>query len=72
MTRQSLLAETERIVNGSLFASMLGIDYAVFGCERHGDLPNNGQMQNNILTILVTDTADEDPAPGQRDGPGGE
>ena len=42
------------------------------GCELHGDLPNNGQMQNNILTILVTDTTSEAASPDEPEGSGGE
>ena len=56
MTRASLPAESEGPTNGSLFASAIGIDYAVFQCELHGDLPNDDELQNNILSILVTDT----------------
>jgi pimeloyl-ACP methyl ester carboxylesterase len=56
VTRSSLLAESDSPTNGSLFASAIGIDYAVFQCELHGDLPNDDELQNNILSILVTDT----------------
>lgn len=56
VTRSSLLAERHDLPNGKLFPSALDIDYAVFACELHGDLPNNDELQNNILSILVTDT----------------
>jgi pimeloyl-ACP methyl ester carboxylesterase len=56
VTRTSLLAERHDPPNGGLFPSALDIDYAVFACELHGDLPNNDELQNNILSILVTDT----------------
>ena len=56
VTRASLLAELREPTDGGLFPSSLDIDYAVFACELHGDLPNNGELQNNILSILVTDT----------------
>jgi pimeloyl-ACP methyl ester carboxylesterase len=56
VTRASLLAELHEPRNGGLFPSSLDIDYAVFACELHGDLPNNEELQNNILSILVTDT----------------
>jgi pimeloyl-ACP methyl ester carboxylesterase len=29
------------------------LSLAIFGCEIHGDLPNNATFQNNILTILL-------------------
>lgn len=60
VTRRSLLIEEERRNGHGLFASALDIDYAVFTCELHGDLPNNGSMQNNILSILVTDVTEEE------------
>jgi pimeloyl-ACP methyl ester carboxylesterase len=64
VTRASLLAERVDPPNGGLFPSGLDIDYAVFACELHGDLPNNDELQNNILSILVTDTtAASDGAP---------
>jgi pimeloyl-ACP methyl ester carboxylesterase len=56
VTRASLLAERADAPSGGLFPSALEIDYAVFACEVHGDLPNNNELQNNILSILVTDT----------------
>ncbi len=56
MTRASLLAEQRDTPTTTLFPSTLDVDYAVFGCELHGDLPNNAELQNNILNILVTDT----------------
>jgi pimeloyl-ACP methyl ester carboxylesterase len=64
VTRSSLLAEQSDPPAGTLFPSALDIDYAVFACELHGDLPNNDELQNNILSILVTDTtASADAAP---------
>ena len=59
VTRASLLAEREGASNGSIFPSDIDVDYAVFQCELHGDLPNDGELQNNILSILVTDTTEE-------------
>ena len=62
VTRSSLLAErngnggTNGATNGGLFASDMEVDYAVFQCELHGDLPNHVELQNNILSILVSDT----------------
>ncbi|HQR37132.1 MAG TPA: hypothetical protein PLF26_01930, partial [Blastocatellia bacterium] len=56
VTRSSLLAERLDQPGRRLFPSALDIDYAVFACETHGDLPNNFELQNNILSILVTDT----------------
>lgn len=66
VTRESLLAERTNPETGTLFPSALGIDYAVFACELHGDLPNNGELQNNILSILVTDST---PVPASEDTP---
>jgi hypothetical protein len=64
VTRASLLGEGKHRGNGQLFPSALDIDYAVFNCEVHGDLPNNGTLQDNILSILVNDTpAPEEPMP---------
>ena len=59
VTRASLLAERDNASNGSIFPSDIDVDYAVFQCELHGDLPNDGELQNNILSILVTDTTEE-------------
>ena len=44
-------------VSDGLFNSSLNITYAVFGCEIHGDLPNNPTFQDNLLSILVNDSA---------------
>jgi pimeloyl-ACP methyl ester carboxylesterase len=59
VTRASLLAEEEHRNDHELFPSSLGIDYAVFTCELHGDLPNNSSLQDNVLSILVTDVSRE-------------
>jgi pimeloyl-ACP methyl ester carboxylesterase len=59
VTRSSLLAEEEHRNDHKLFPSALGIDYAVFTCELHGDLPNNSSLQDNVLSILVTDVSAE-------------
>jgi len=56
VTRRSLLAWRPGENRGDrLFPSSLGLSYAVFGCEIHGDLPNNPTFQNNVLTLLVND-----------------
>jgi hypothetical protein len=60
VTRSSLLAEEEHRNDHKLFPSSLGIDYAVFTCELHGDLPNNSSLQDNVLSILVTDVSAEE------------
>jgi pimeloyl-ACP methyl ester carboxylesterase len=59
VTRASLLAEEEFRNDHKLFPSALGIDYAVFTCELHGDLPNNSSLQDNVLSILVTDVSQD-------------
>jgi pimeloyl-ACP methyl ester carboxylesterase len=55
VTRTSLLAAwTERAAQ-ELSRPAFEYDYSVFACELHGDLPNNSSMQDNVLSILVTD-----------------
>ena len=58
VTRRSLLAEdfaTETHGLNSLFNAGLPISYAVFACDLHGDLQNNKTLQDNALTILVSE-----------------
>jgi hypothetical protein len=50
-------ARHDGVVSDGLFNSSLNITYAVFGCEIHGDLPNNPTFQDNLLSILVNDSA---------------
>ncbi len=58
VTRKSAMgARHDGVASDGLFNSSLNITYAVFGCEIHGDLPNNPTFQNNLLSILVNDTA---------------
>jgi pimeloyl-ACP methyl ester carboxylesterase len=57
VTRSSLLATWPHRADEHLFPSALDYDYSTFACELHGDLPNNGSLQDNVLTILVTDVA---------------
>jgi pimeloyl-ACP methyl ester carboxylesterase len=53
VTRRSALAAD--LSRGSGFRFLLGlpIDFAVFGCDVHGNLPNNAMLQDNMLTALV-------------------
>jgi pimeloyl-ACP methyl ester carboxylesterase len=56
VTRRSLLAEDlagER--RSALVNTTLPIIYAVFACDRHGDLQNNKILQDNALTALVSE-----------------
>jgi pimeloyl-ACP methyl ester carboxylesterase len=56
VTRRSLLAEDlagQR--RSTLFDTALPIIYAVFACDRHGDLQNNKTLQDNALTALVSE-----------------
>ena len=56
VTRRSLLAEDlmgQR--RSALFNTALPIIYAVFACDRHGDLQNNKTLQDNALTALVSE-----------------
>lgn len=39
--------------------SDLGFDHVVFGCQEHGELPNNVETQNNILSVIVNDVSAE-------------
>ncbi len=57
VTRSSLIAEAYNGGGGSPMKSDLGFDHVVFGCEEHGALPNDAEMQNNILSVIVNDTA---------------
>jgi hypothetical protein len=56
VTRRSLLAEDlAGRRRSSLFNTALPIVYAVFACDRHGDLQNNKILQDNALTALVNE-----------------
>lgn len=56
VTRSSLIAESRQSNGGSPMRSDLGFDHVVFGCQEHGELPNNVEMQNNILSVIVNDS----------------
>ena len=57
VTRRSLLGED--LVGGSrknsLFGTALPIVYAAFACDLHGEVQNNKTLQDNALTILVSE-----------------
>ena len=56
VTRRSLLGETlagTRPANG-LYDTALPVAYAVFACDLHGDLQTNKTIQDNALTLLVS------------------
>jgi hypothetical protein len=56
VTRRSVLAEDLAGQRRSdLFNTALPIIYAVFACDRHGDLQNNKTLQDNALTALVSE-----------------
>ncbi|HEY0404934.1 MAG TPA: hypothetical protein VGC89_04360 [Pyrinomonadaceae bacterium] len=56
VTRRSVLAEDLAGQRRSdLFNTALPITYAVFACDRHGDLQNNKTLQDNALTALVSE-----------------
>jgi hypothetical protein len=56
VSRRSLLGEDLAGARRSqLLATPLPINYAVFSCSEHGDLPNNKVLQNNALTALVSE-----------------
>lgn len=61
VTRGSLIAESSGASGGSPMQSDLGFDHVVFGCQEHGELPNNSEMQNNILSVIVNDSLAERP-----------
>lgn len=56
VTRRSLLGEslTERRAS-SLFNTSLPIAYAVFACDLHSDLQSNKILQDNALTLLISE-----------------
>lgn len=56
VTRRSLIAESKRTDGGAPMKSDLEFDHVVFGCQEHGELPNNVEMQNNILSLIVNDS----------------
>jgi hypothetical protein len=57
VTRRSLLGED--LVGGkrnnSLFGTQLPIIYAAFACDLHGEVQNNKTLQDNALTVLVSE-----------------
>jgi pimeloyl-ACP methyl ester carboxylesterase len=56
VTRRSVLAQDlagDR--DGQLFDSGFPIVYAMFGCDLHGGLANNKILQDNALTVLVSE-----------------
>lgn len=56
VTRRSLLAEDLAGARRSaVFNTALPLIYAVFACDRHGDLQNNKILQDNALTALVSE-----------------
>jgi hypothetical protein len=56
VTRRSLLAEDlAGSRRSALFNTALPIIYAVFACDRHGDIQNNKILQDNALTALVSE-----------------
>jgi hypothetical protein len=56
VSRRSLLGEDLAGARHSqLVATPLPINYAVFACSEHGDLPNNKVLQNNAFTALVSE-----------------
>ncbi len=57
VTRRSLLGEdlAGRRRVGSLFDSPLALTSAVFGCDLHGQLQRNATLQDNALTVLVSE-----------------
>ena len=51
ITRRSALAVSlDEILNGS---SKSNLSISIFGCEIHGDLPNNLTFQDNLLSLLL-------------------
>ena len=60
VTRRSLLAENlVSHQSGSPFVKAgLPFAYAVFACDRHGELQNNKNLQDNALTALVAEAVD--------------
>ena len=56
VTRRSLLGETIAAKHGSsLFNTALPITYAVFACDLHSELQNNKTLQDNALTLLISE-----------------
>lgn len=59
VTRSSLLGENlsgQR--RSALYKTPLPIQYAVFACDAHGNVPNNKTLQDNALTLLVSEALD--------------
>jgi hypothetical protein len=57
VTRRSLLGEdlAGRKHKNSLFGTALPIVYAAFACDLHGEVQNNKTLQDNALTVLVSE-----------------
>ena len=49
ITRRSALAVT----HGEAFGDRSTLSLSIFGCEIHGDLPNNLTLQDNLLSIFL-------------------
>jgi hypothetical protein len=59
VTRRSLLGETILGARTSaLYETPLPLAYAAFICDSHSDLQNNKLLQNNALTLLISEMAD--------------
>jgi hypothetical protein len=52
VTRSSLLGETIFRTRNPRTGFTLS-NYAVFGCDLHGNLPRNQSLQDNALTAIV-------------------
>ncbi|MFN2597065.1 MAG: esterase/lipase family protein [Pyrinomonadaceae bacterium] len=56
VTRRSLLGESHVPPRGSqLFVSPYALAYAVFACDLHSDLQKNKTLQDNALTLLLSE-----------------
>ncbi len=56
VTRRSLLGKESETEKGkSLFNKMLPLAYGVFACDLHSDLQNNKTLQENALTLLISE-----------------
>lgn len=55
VSRKSLLGEDLAPSSPVLLESPLGLSYAVFGCDLHGQLQRNKTFQDNALTALLNE-----------------
>jgi pimeloyl-ACP methyl ester carboxylesterase len=56
VTKRSLLGERLNDSNPhSLYNTYLPIKYAAFACDLHSDIQNNSTLQDNALTILISE-----------------